>query len=76
MDVTDIGLHGMNWIDLVQDRDQWRALVNTVMNVRLTGSFRVAAHLAASQDGLSSIEFVGLNMSVLSTSFLIWIVVF
>jgi hypothetical protein len=26
---------GMDWIDLVQDKDQWRALVNTVMKVRV-----------------------------------------
>jgi hypothetical protein len=25
---------GLDWIDLSQDRDQWRALVNTVMNLR------------------------------------------
>ena len=29
-------LHGsIDWIDLVQDRDRWRALVDTVMNVRV-----------------------------------------
>jgi hypothetical protein len=26
---------GMDWIDLAQDRDQWKALVNTVMNPRI-----------------------------------------
>jgi hypothetical protein len=26
---------GMDWIDLAEDRDQWRALVNTVMNLRV-----------------------------------------
>jgi hypothetical protein len=35
MDLREIGWDGMDWIDLAQDRDQWRALVNTVMNLRL-----------------------------------------
>jgi hypothetical protein len=34
MDLREIGWGGMNWIELVQDKDQWRALVNTAMNLR------------------------------------------
>jgi hypothetical protein len=32
MDLREIEPGGMDWTDLAQDRDQWRALVNTVMN--------------------------------------------
>jgi hypothetical protein len=35
IDLREIGWGGVNWIDLVQDRDQWRALVNMVMNLRV-----------------------------------------
>jgi hypothetical protein len=35
IDLRDIGWNGMDWIDLAQERDQWRALVNTVMNLRV-----------------------------------------
>jgi hypothetical protein len=35
MDLGEIGWDGVDWIDLVQDTDQWRALVNTVMNLRV-----------------------------------------
>jgi hypothetical protein len=35
MDLREIGWDGMDSIDLAQDRDQWRALVNTVMNLRV-----------------------------------------
>jgi hypothetical protein len=34
MDLREIGWDVIDWIDLTQDRDQWRALVNTVMNFR------------------------------------------
>jgi hypothetical protein len=33
INLREIGWDGMDWIDLTQDRDQWRALVNTVMNL-------------------------------------------
>jgi hypothetical protein len=35
MDLREIGWDGRVWIELAQDRDQWRALVNTVMNLRV-----------------------------------------
>jgi hypothetical protein len=35
MDLREIGWEGGDWIDLSQDRDQWRALVNVVMNLRV-----------------------------------------
>jgi hypothetical protein len=33
--LREIGWDDMDWIDLAQDRDQWRALANTVMNFRV-----------------------------------------
>jgi hypothetical protein len=35
IDLREIGWDDMDWIDLAQDTDQWRALVNTVMNLRV-----------------------------------------
>jgi hypothetical protein len=35
MDLSEIGWGSVDWIQLAQDRDRWRALVNTVMNLRV-----------------------------------------
>jgi hypothetical protein len=35
MDLREIGWDGMDWIDPVEDRDHWRALMSTVMNLRV-----------------------------------------
>jgi hypothetical protein len=34
MGLQELGLEGMDWIDLAQDKDRWRAVVNAVMNLR------------------------------------------
>jgi hypothetical protein len=35
MDLLEVGLGAMDWIELTQDRDRWRTLVNMVMNLRV-----------------------------------------
>jgi hypothetical protein len=35
MDLREIGLGGVDWIQLAQDRDRWRVVVSAVMNLRV-----------------------------------------
>ena len=46
MNLKEVGRGGMDWIELAEDRDRWRTLVNAVMNLR--GKTRGIARLAAS----------------------------
>jgi hypothetical protein len=35
MDLREVGWDSMDWIDQAQDKDQWKAVVNTVMNLQV-----------------------------------------
>ena len=58
MDLQEVGCGYMDWIGMAQDRDRWRTLVSTVMNLRVpwnAGISWLAANQLASQEGLSKV---------------------
>jgi hypothetical protein len=59
MDLREIGWGGVDWIDMAQDRDQWRAVVNTVLNLRVpenAGKFLRGCTIYSSSKRLSSVN--------------------
>jgi hypothetical protein len=61
VDFKDRRMGIVDWIDLAQDRDQWRALVNTLMNLHVperVGKFVSSCTTGGLSKGLSSLELV------------------
>jgi hypothetical protein len=61
--VKEIACEGVNWIELAQDRDQWRATVNKVINFQVRDS-SLAQRLSVSQERLFFMKVVGFNQRV------------
>jgi hypothetical protein len=61
MDLREVERGGLYWIGLAEDRDQWRALVTTVMNIwvlQMLWRSWVGVQLPASEEGLRSTKLV------------------
>ena len=59
MDLQEVGWGCEDWMELAQDRDRWRAIVSTVMNLRFPKMRGISDKLQnqlASQEGLCSME--------------------
>jgi len=73
MDLREIGWGGVDWIHLTEVTDQWRALVNTVMNLRVPRKggwiYWLAEWLSVSQDGLCFMEEVHRNVVICGVVF-------
>jgi hypothetical protein len=58
MDLVEVGWGDVDWIGLVQDRDRRRALVNSILNHKMLGNYRVSKQLRISRIVLSSMDLV------------------
>jgi hypothetical protein len=61
MDLVEVGWGHVEWVSLAQDRDRWRALVNSVLNLlvhNILGNYRVSKQLGVSRVVLSSMKLV------------------
>jgi hypothetical protein len=57
MDLGEVGWDDVDWIGLVQDRNRWRALVNSVLNLRVPlNAGKLSSGLASS--GLFIMKFI------------------
>jgi hypothetical protein len=62
MDLVEMGWGDVDWIGLAQDRDRWRALVNSVLNLRVPSNAGKLSSVLTTRDLWSSVQLQGVNM--------------
>jgi hypothetical protein len=61
IDFREIGWGDVGWIDLLQDRENWRALVNTVMNLQVPQNVEKFLSICATGDFSRRAQFFGVS---------------
>jgi hypothetical protein len=61
MDLVEVGRGDVDWIGLAQDRDKWRALVNSVLNLRIAQNAGKLSSVQTTRDLWSSAPLHGVS---------------
>jgi hypothetical protein len=61
MDLVEVGWCDVDWIGLAQDRDRWRALVNSVLNLRVPQNVGKLSSVQRTRDLSSSAQLHGVS---------------
>jgi hypothetical protein len=56
MDLREIGLGGVDWIRLSQDRDRWRVIVSAVMNLRVLAPWSELVYLSTAYEQIRALQ--------------------
>jgi hypothetical protein len=62
MDLVEVGWGDVDWIGLAEDRDRWRALVNSVLNLRVSGDAGKLSSVQTTRDLSSSAQLHGVRL--------------
>jgi hypothetical protein len=71
MDLVEVGWGDEDWIGLAQDRDRWRAIVNSVLNIRVPLNAGKLSSIQTTRDLSSSAQLHGVSYLVITKQMLV-----